>query len=64
MNLLKRILKSPKLQARLRTITPSADQDRLQREMNYRKRLGLPNAKLRKLQQRVRTPRRRSYGKE
>lgn len=61
---LKKILESQRTRIKTKTITPSADQARLQREMDYRKRIGLPNAKLRRLQQRVRTPRRGSYGKE
>ncbi len=58
--LIKRIMaKKPRRAEKRRTF----DEDRIQREVNYQHRLNAPNSRLLRLQGRVKSQKRRSYGR-
>ena len=47
-----------------RAKNPSSDTERIQRELDYRKRVGVRNPRIKKLQERARAQNRRTYGEE
>ena len=54
--------KPKRVKAKKRSISP--DEARIQRELDYRQRIGLPNPKVKQLQEKIKSQQRRSYGQK